>query len=76
MYLTLLIFQNRKNIWKDPALRIFLLILLSYVSVFGIGAGNFGTGIRHRSKFAVLFILLAAPFIKKLIFNNKIEKIK
>ena len=71
IYLTFLIFKNKKNIWKDPALRIFLIILISYIFVFGIGVGNFGTGIRHRSKFAVLFILLAAPLLKKLIFNKK-----
>ena len=71
IYLTFLIFQNRKNIWKEPVLRIFLIILISYIIVFGIGVGNFGTGIRHRSKFAVLFILLAAPFLKKIIFKKK-----
>tara|TARA_B100001057_G_scaffold242625_1_gene242974 strand:+ start:34779 stop:36008 length:1230 start_codon:yes stop_codon:yes gene_type:complete len=71
IYLTILIFQNRANIWKNPALRIFLIILLSYILVFGIGVGNFGTGIRHRSKFAVIFILLAAPLLKKIIFLKK-----
>ena len=48
IYLTILVFQNRINIWKNPALRIFLIILLSYILVFGIGVGNFGTGLRHR----------------------------
>ena len=75
MYLTFLIFQNRKIIWKDPALRAVLIILLSYVVVFGVGVGNFGTGIRHRSKFAIIFILLAAPLIKRLIFIKKPKKI-
>ncbi len=71
MYLTYLIFLNRKIIWKDPALKIISIILISYIVVFAIGVGNFGTGIRHRSKFAVIFILLAAPLIKKLIFFKK-----
>ena len=71
IYLTFLIFKNKKNIWRDPALRVFLIILIFYIIVFAIGAGNFGTGIRHRSKFVVLFILLAAPLIKKFIFDNK-----
>lgn len=64
-YLTFLILLNIKAIWKDPALRIILLMLLSYIFVFGIGVGNFGTGIRHRSKFVIMFILLAAPYLKK-----------
>lgn len=70
-YLTFLILLNIKIIWKDPALRLILIILLSYIFVFGIGVGNFGTGIRHRSKFAIMFILLAAPMLKRLIFNKE-----
>ena len=71
IYLTILILKNIKVIWKDPILRIFFLILLSYIFVHGIGVGNFGTGIRHRSKFVVIFILLAAPLLKKFIFFKK-----
>ena len=74
MYLVFLIFQNRKIIWKDPALRVLLIILLSYLIVFGVGVGNFGTGIRHRSKFVIMFILLAAPLINRLIFIKKTKK--
>ena len=75
MYLSYLIFQNRKIIWKDPVLRIILIILLSYIIVFGVGVGNFGTGIRHRSKFVIMFILLAAPLIKRITLK-KIKKYK
>ena len=71
MYLTYLILKNIKAIWSNPSLRIILILLLFYLLVFGIGVGNFGTGIRHRSKFAVMFILLAAPLIKKFIFLKK-----
>ena len=39
--------------------------------VFGIGVGNFGSGIRHRSKFVVLFILLAAPLLKKFFYQKE-----
>ena len=76
MYLSFLILRNIKTIWKDPALRIVLLLLVSYIFVFGFGVGNFGTGIRHRSKFALLFILLAGPLIKKIILNLKLKKLK
>tara|TARA_X000000950_G_C13883744_1_gene647989 strand:+ start:1043 stop:2257 length:1215 start_codon:yes stop_codon:yes gene_type:complete len=71
-YLTILILQNLKIIWYNPALRIILLILLTYLFVFGIGVGNFGTGIRHRAKFAILFILLAGPLLKRFIILKKV----
>ena len=76
IFLTYLIFQNRKIILTDPTLKIILIILLSYIIIYGVGVGNFGTGIRHRAKFAVMFILLAAPLIPKFIFSikNRINK--
>ena len=58
IFLTYLILCNRKIIWANPALRIILLILLAYIFVYGISIGNFGTGICHRSKFVIMFILL------------------
>ncbi len=74
MYLSFLIFKNRKVILKDPLLRIILIILLSYILVFAIGVGNFGTGIRHRSKFVVIFILLAAPQLKRFVIFKNMKK--
>ena len=68
IYLSYLILLNFKYICKDPCLRIILILLLSYLLIFGFGVGNFGTGIRHRVKFVFIFILLAAPMIKKLSF--------
>ena len=74
MYLSFLIIRNIKSIWRDPATRIILIILLFYIIVFGFGVGNFGTGIRHRTKFSFIFIILASSKIKELIFfkNKKI----
>lgn len=71
MILVYLIFCNRKAIWKNPALRIILIILISYIIIYGLGVSNFGSGIRHRSKFVIEFILLAAPLIPKFIFFKK-----
>jgi 4-amino-4-deoxy-L-arabinose transferase-like glycosyltransferase len=70
-YLTFLILFNIKFIWKDPFLRIVLIILLTYLLVFGIGVGNFGTGVRHRSKFVIMFILLAAPILRSFTLYKK-----
>jgi len=75
MYLAYLILRNLKNILKDPILRTILLILLCYIFVFGFGVGNFGTGIRHRAKFTIMFILLAGPLLKRLVFGKKTIKI-
>ncbi len=76
LYLTLvyLIFLNRKSIWNDPALRTIFFILVVYFIIFGIGVSNFGAGTRHRAKFVIELIILAAPFIPKFSFN--IKKIK
>ena len=71
IYLVSLIIRNFKTIWQDRALKLILLILVSYVIAFAVGVGNFGTGIRHRSKFVALFVLLVAPLINKFVFKKK-----
>lgn len=70
LYLVFLILRNIKVIWKDRALRLILITLLFYILVYGLGVGNFGTALRHKSKFALMFIILAAPLIKNLIFKK------
>jgi 4-amino-4-deoxy-L-arabinose transferase-like glycosyltransferase len=71
IFLFYLIFCNRKTIWREPALYIIFIILFCYLIIFGVGVGNFGAGIRHRVKFAILLILLAGPYIPKFTFSNK-----
>ena len=71
IFLSYLIWRNKKVILSDPTLKIILILLLAYLVVYGIGVGNFGTGIRHRSKFAIIFIILAAPLLPKIILNIK-----
>ena len=73
IFLVYLIIQNRKAIWVDPTLRIIFFILLTYLLVYGVAVGNFGTGIRHRAKFIFMFILLAAPLLPKFTFSKKIK---
>jgi len=75
LILSYFIFRNRKAIWKNPALRIILLIFIAYFFAYGIGVSNFGAGVRHRSKFVIEMIVLAGPFLPKFIFSNK-NKIK
>ena len=71
IYLSILVLRNIKIIWNDFASRIILILLLTYIFVFGIGVGNSGTGIRHRSKFVIMSILLAAPLLPKFYFFKK-----
>lgn len=76
VFLTYLIIRNRKNIWSNKVLRMILFILVIYLVLFGISVGNFGTGIRHRSKFIVMFLLLAAPLLPKLDMYMKNKSFK
>lgn len=63
IFLVYLIFCNRKVIWNDPSLRILSIFLIGYLFMFAIGVGNFGAGIRHRSKFIIEMLLLAGPLL-------------
>ena len=74
--LTIFLICNINSIWTNPLTRILLLIFISYLIIYGLGVGNFGTAIRHRSKFLIILIILASPKIHKLIilFKKKIYK--
>ncbi len=69
--LTIYILKNSKNIIANPILRLLVLLFITYLIIYGIGTGNFGTGIRHRSKFVVILIVLATPKIHKFLFSSK-----
>ena len=71
MFFVFLIILNFKAIWKDPSLKLILLILIFYLFIYGIGVSNFGAGVRHRSKFIIEIILLAAPLIPRFVFIKK-----
>jgi len=70
MALVVLLWCNRKAVWADPAARAVFLVLLSLILVFGVAVGNFGTGLRHRSKMVAGLIVLAAPMLPYL-FTRK-----
>lgn len=69
--LTIYLIKNFNAIWENPIARVFILIFITYLIIYGISIGNFGTAIRHRSKFVMILILLAAPKIQKFIFLAK-----
>ncbi len=69
-----LVFRNLKVISRSPALKVISLVILTYILIFGLSTGNFGTAIRHRTKFLISIILLIAPWIPQLNFTKKIKK--
>ena len=70
-----LFIKNFKLIWGDRTLRIIFIILASYLVFFGIGTGNFGTGIRHRTKFLIILIIMVAPWIPKFVLKKNKKNI-
>lgn len=73
LFLVFLIIKNIKIIWKKPYLRFILIVSLSYIFIFSFGVGNFGTSIRHKTKFVALIIILAAPFIQNLLLKKRAD---
>lgn len=71
MILVIYLIKNFKSIMNDKRMRLIFIFLISYLILFGITTGNFGTGIRHRTKFIYLFILLVLPWLPKFSFNKK-----
>ena len=69
--LTIYIFKNWREIWANPITRVLIIIFIGYIIIYGIGVGNVGTAIRHRSKFVFILIVLAAPKIHKFVFSIK-----
>ena len=67
-YLTFCLWENRIQIWQNPETRFLLLILLTFIFIYGVGSSNFGTSIRHKSKFIFIAIYLIAPRIHKFRF--------
>ena len=69
--LLILFIKNFKSIWSDRTLRIILIILASYLIVYGLASGNFGTGLRHRTKFLIVSILMVAPWIPNIVLKKQ-----
>ena len=65
------IFSYSKYIKSNPRALILLLFLIFLSILFSIAVGNFGTGLRHRSKLLPIIIILASPIIYQLFFFMK-----
>ena len=73
--LFLSIYSHRKYITSNPQAFILLVFVIFLSLVFTIAVGNFGTGLRHRSKILPIVIIIAAPFIYRVLFFKK-KKVK
>lgn len=56
------IYKNRYKIFNNPAAIAILICCIIAIFAFSYGTSNFGTAIRHRTKFYVEMLTLAAPF--------------
>jgi hypothetical protein len=65
LYLALvaLLILNFRTIWTVPEARVVLMIIIPLIIVHALGTGNFGTGLRHRSKFVAVLVALSSPFL-------------
>jgi len=71
LFLCVSIYSHRKYIKSNPQALLILVFAIFLILVFSIAVGNFGTGLRHRSKLLPIIIVLAAPFIYKVFFSRK-----
>ena len=74
LILFILLIKNFRFIMSENNLKFIFLILVTYLIVYGVATGNFGTGIRHRTKFIIVLILLVAPWLPNFVFNKKKRK--
>lgn len=62
IFIIFIIYKNRLTIYKNPAAIAILISCIIAIVAFSYGTTNFGTAIRHRTKFYVEMLVLAAPF--------------
>ena len=68
IYFTICALRNRKAIWENRETRFLLFVLITFIIIYGVGTSNFGTAIRHKSKFIFILICLADPKLQKIRF--------
>ena len=71
IYLSICCWLNRRKIFQKPELKLLFFLLFSYIVIYALGTGNFGTSIRHQTKFIFILICLAAPKLYNFDFHFK-----
>lgn len=69
MYTFALIVKNRKSIKNNPAALVVLISCIIAIAAFAYGTGNYGTGVRHRTKFFIMIFALVSPFLPQIRFG-------
>jgi hypothetical protein len=65
-----LLWKNREFLLKNSKTKLLLFMLVSYIVVFSLGVGNYGTALRHRAKLFPIIIVLSAPFLPSIVING------
>lgn len=66
-----LMYKNRHKIKQHPvAMAIFLCCLID-IFAFAYGTSNFGTALRHRTKFYIAMLVIVAPFLPSFKLSKK-----
>lgn len=66
------IYKGWSRLKERPEHEVMLFMLIGLTFVFGIGVTNIGTAIRHKTKFIILILLMAASsFSSKRKISNK-----
>lgn len=68
--LVFLLWRARREIAANAEARFVLLLFLPLLIAFSIGVGNFGTALRHRSKFVILLVALVATRLPRLTWKR------
>lgn len=63
-----LVWRHRAAIKANPAAFAILLSCLITIVAFAYGTSNFGTGVRHRTKFLVMALVIISPFLPRVRF--------
>ena len=64
------LYKYKYQIFHRKSLLAVFIIILTLVILHGFVISNFGTGLRHRYKFFIAFLVLIAPFIPRLKINK------
>lgn len=64
LYIVWTIFAHRKEIKRNPAAMVLLFCCLVSIFAFAYGTSNYGTAVRHRTKFFVEMLVVVAPFFR------------
>lgn len=70
-----LMLANAGKIRENPAAVCVVIVLVACMLVFAIGTGNFGTALRHRAKILAVIVVLASPYLTRLVWTRHDNKI-